>query len=558
MLWLWYLTLFAALCAFLHRRSHPHSMPYVMATLALIQVGFLILVLFLSSPFTLIFPPPPDGRDLNPLLQDPGLAFHPPTLYMGYVGFSVPFAFAIAALLTGRTGNEWVVATRRWTLVAWIALTTGILWGGYWAYYELGWGGYWGWDPVENASLMPWLTGTAFLHSVMAQERRDLFKAWNVFLVIATFALSLLGTFLVRSGVLTSVHAFASDPDRGLVILLFLGVVLVGSFGLFLARIDRLRSVARVEALLSRESTLLYNNLFLVVATLTVLAGTLYPLVIEVFSGSRVTVAAPYFNKVFPPLFLAVILLMAAGPVVPWRRCTGRRIRRHFLVPLAITGGGLLITLLLGVRHPYALAALAIIYMALVTTLGDMARAAATRARAARTNWLTGFWQLVRQNRRRHGGLLVHLGVVVIALGLLGSGVFQDARTIVLEPSDRFELGNFSLAYRGVRDIEGPNYVGREARFALSRDGRPVAELRPQRRMYPRGQMTTTEAAIRSSLTEDIYLVMGEELEDGRLSVQAYLNPLVSWIWIGWGIMGVGAFLALSQGRLWRRRVATP
>ena len=306
-LWLWYLTLFSALAVTLHWRTHPLSISNVIGVLATLQSAFLGFVLFLSSPFTQIHPPLAEGRDLNPLLQDPGLVFHPPTLYLGYVGFAIPFAFAIAALIRGQSGREWVVTTRRWTLFSWLALTSGILLGGYWAYYELGWGGYWAWDPVENASLMPWLAATAFLHSAMAQEQRNLFQSWNIFLIISAFVLSLLGTFLVRSGVLSSVHAFASDPSRGVYILLFLSLVSLASYGLLILRAPRLAGPGVIGSLLSREMTLLLNNLLFVVAAITILIGTLYPLAVEIVTGDRVSVAAPYFNTVMPPIILAVV-----------------------------------------------------------------------------------------------------------------------------------------------------------------------------------------------------------------------------------------------------------
>ncbi|MGB3864724.1 MAG: heme lyase CcmF/NrfE family subunit, partial [Xanthobacteraceae bacterium] len=333
LLWLWYLCMFSMIAVIVHWRDHPLSMPWIIATLAAVQAGFIGFIIFLSSPFREILPAPPDGRDLNPLLQDPGLAFHPPLLYMGYVAFAVPFAFAVASLIRGHAGPEWVRAVRRWTLFAWTALTSGIMLGGYWAYYELGWGGYWAWDPVENASLLPWLTGTAFLHSIMAQDRRGLFRSWNVFLIVTTFALSLLGTFLVRSGVLTSVHSFAVDPGRGTYMLVFLAVVMVIGYGLVILRAERLAGTGDIESVWSREAMLLVNNLFLVSAAAVVLLGTLYPLIVEAVSGDRVTVGAPYFNKATVPMMVAVVFLMGIGPMVPWRRIAARRLRDMLRLP---------------------------------------------------------------------------------------------------------------------------------------------------------------------------------------------------------------------------------
>lgn len=421
LLWLWFLTLYSALVVLIHWKTHPRSMPYVMATLAAVQVGFQVLILFLSSPFTELIPAPAEGRELNPLLQDPGLIIHPPMLYLGYVGFVVPFAFAVAALIRGNAGAEWVVATRRWTLFAWLALTSGIMLGGYWAYYELGWGGYWAWDPVENASLMPWLTGTALLHSIMAQENRNLFRSWNAFLAITTFALSLLGTFLVRSGVLTSVHAFAVDPTRGTYLLAFLGIVTLGGFGLLIYRADTLRSNARLDGSLSRESTLLFNNLFLVVAAATVFLGTLYPLVVEVMADERITVAAPYFNKTVLPIMVAVVWLMAIGPVVPWRKSNLTRLRKLMAGPLCAALVCLLIGWFFGVRALLPLLALAGIGCVLASIALDTWRSTKARIDISGKTWFAGLIATALWNRRRYGGFIVHLGVTIVVFGILAS-----------------------------------------------------------------------------------------------------------------------------------------
>ncbi len=549
MLWLWFLTGYSALAAFLHRYSHPLSMPYVVVTLGLIQIGFLTFILFLSSPFTRIFPAAAVGRELNPLLQDPGLIFHPPMLYLGYVGFSVPFAFAIAALIRGQAGNEWAVATRRWTLFAWAALTSGILLGGYWAYYELGWGGYWAWDPVENASLMPWLTGTAFLHSIMALERRGLFQSWNVFLIVTTFCLSLLGTFLVRSGVLTSVHAFAVDPERGVYILIFLAAVMLTSFGLLVFRGDRLRTPNRVNTLLSRESAILFNNIFLLTAAGTVFLGTLYPLAAEVVSGDRLTIAAPYFNLVVLPMMIAIIALMAFGPVVPWRKASARFLRRSFSVPALFALGAVGLAAVAGVADLVGLVAVATVGLAFAATLTDAWRAVHTRARTSKTSLASSFGHLLVLNRRRYGGLVVHLGVLVVAIGMIASGTLGQVSTVLMAPGDRFESGRYTVTFSGMESVDGPNYLARQATLAISENGHPVDVLRPQRRSYPRGDMITTEAGIRTTLFEDLYLVLGQEQGDGSAIIRVYNTPLVVWIWIGWLVILVGALLAISQGR---------
>ncbi len=550
MLWLWYLTIFSALATYLHHKTHPLSMPYIIATLSAIQVAFLSFILFLSSPFTEVTPPLAEGRDLNPLLQDPGLIFHPPLLYMGYVGFSVPFAFAIAGLARGRLGTEWVVATRKWMLFSWIALTSGIMLGGYWSYYELGWGGYWAWDPVENASFMPWLTATALIHSVMAQERRQLFGGWNVFLIIATFSLSLMGTFLVRSGILTSVHAFAVDPGRGAFILAFLALVLLVSFGLFIWRSDLLKNEAGIVSLFSRESALLYNNLMFLVALFTVFLGTMLPLIAEFFTDERVTVGPPYFNLVMAPIMLLVLLLMAVGAVIPWRRASSKLIRKSFALAGACAIASMVILWAFGIHQFLALTASAIVMFAIVATLSDVIRAASIRTHAMDTHFFAGLWDLLSSNPRRYGGLIVHLGVLLICIGLIGSGIFKEAQTLVLAPGERFTVGEYTVEFAGINNSEGPNYAARQASLTLFRNDKKVTNLTTEKRSYPRGNMVTTEAAIYTTLLEDVYFVLGGETTDGKVSIRAYRNPLVSWIWIGWLVICIGTAVAFARSRL--------
>lgn len=556
LLWVWFLTLYSALAVVWHWGTHPRSMPYVIATLGGVQLGFLALIVFLSSPFVELHPPPMEGRELNPLLQDPGLIIHPPLLYLGYVGFVVPFAFAIAALARGSAGAEWVIAIRRWTLFAWLALTSGIMVGGYWAYYELGWGGYWAWDPVENASLLPWLTGTALLHSVMAQEKRNLFRGWNTSLAISTFSLSLLGTFLVRSGVLTSVHSFAVDPWRGMYLLVFLAVVTLGGFGLLIARVDTLRTAARLDGTLSREAALLFNNLFLIVTAATVFVGTLYPLAVEVFTGIRLTVAAPYFNKVVLPIMVALVMLMSIGPVIPWRRASAKEIRRFLTVPglcAAILVG---IAAALGVRGLVPLAAVAGMGLVIANIAVDVAGAVANRSAVSGKSYAASLIWLALWNRRRYGGLVVHIGVVIVAFGILASGLFLETKTVALSPNDRFEINGHTLVFKGLSTVEGPNWTARQADVEVFRDGASLGFLSPQRRNYPRGDMVTTESAIRTTLAGDLYVVIGEELGDGRASIRAYSIPLVAWIWCGWLVITLGSLFALSQGRQRTRPVA--
>jgi cytochrome c-type biogenesis protein CcmF len=549
LLWAWILTVYCATACFIHRRDNARLLSYATATFGAIQAAFLILILVLSSPFRQIFPAPADGRELNPLLQDPGLIIHPPLLYLGYVGSIVPFAFAVAVLIEGRAGPEWISAMRRWVLFAWCALTSGIMVGGYWAYYELGWGGYWGWDPVENASLLPWLTGTALLHSMLAQERRNLFRGWNMFLALATFCLSLLGTFLVRSGVLTSVHAFASDPARGLFILIFLAVVLLGSFGLLTARAHVLRAEARLDGSLSREATLLFNNVFLLTAAGTVFLGTMYPLAAEVLTGSRLTIAAPYFNAVVTPIMIGVVFLMAIGPVVPWRTATAARVMRLFRTPALVAALTTAAALAFAIDRVIALAAVAAVSFTASSIVMDVLRSARVRADALGVSLIRGLANLLVWNRRRYGGLIVHLGILVIALGIMASGLFQTTATVSVSPGDRFAVGPYVLTYRSVSNVRGENWTGIEGDLLVSRDGNEVGDLKPQRRTYPSGDMTTTEAAIRTTLTGDLYAVIAEQPEGGKALIRAYFIPLVKWIWAGWAVILLGTAIALTDGR---------
>jgi cytochrome c-type biogenesis protein CcmF len=379
---------------------------------------------------------PENGRDLNPLLQDPGLAFHPPVLYLGYVGFAIPFAFAIASLIRGQVGLEWVTAVRRWTLFAWTALTSGIIFGGYWAYYELGWGGYWAWDPVENASLMPWLVGTALLHSMMVQEKRRMFRTWNVFLVVSTFLLTLLGTFLVRSGVLTSVHAFAVDPGRGAYMLGFLAVTMVVGYGLVIWRAEMLESKDGLESVVSRETAILANSVLLLVVAATVMIGTLFPLVVEVFTGQKLSVGAPYFNKVIVPIMLVLLFLLSFGPSIPWRGMTWRRLGRQFRLPTGVTVLAVVACLGLGVYSPLTVVAIAGVAFAATATLRDMGIGIAARHRSAGGSWLSAAGTVMGRSRRRFGGLIVHLGIVLIAVGMIGSGLFQKQATVEMRRGD--------------------------------------------------------------------------------------------------------------------------
>jgi cytochrome c-type biogenesis protein CcmF len=556
-LWVWVLTLYTMVVAFHGRKRYPERLPVILAVQGWLAVGFFGLILFLSNPFERLFPVPMDGRDLNPLLQDPGMAFHPPTLYFGYVGFSVPFAFAMAALITRWKSELWIGLTRRWALIAWGFLTMGIVMGGWWAYYELGWGGYWGWDPVENASFMPWLMGTALIHSITVQERRRMLHTWNIFLIITTFSLSLLGTFLVRSGVLSSVHAFAVDPGRGAYILGFMTTVLAISFGIFLARGRYQEAEEAVTTPLSRESLFVWNNVLFTVGAASVLLGTLYPLALEALSGAKITVGAPYFNTVMVPVFLVIMLLMAIAPLVPWRKANPARLRSRLLIPVAL-GLVALVVMLAAVRplHWTAVIGVSLVAFVIGTLITDLARAVRQRREQhPELGLVLATVRTVLGNRRHYGGMLVHFGIAVIAIGLVGSGLFRLEKSVVMTPGEVVEIGGERLRFEGIVEVQGPNYVARQGRLTLLDSGRV---LTPERRSYPVQQMPTTEAAIDSTPLRDIYAVVGDPSgspSEPSWAIHVYYNPLVMFIWLG-GATCIGG-LGLTLSFRVRRRVAT-
>lgn len=557
-LWVWVLTFYTVLVAWHGRKRYADRLPVILAAQGWVIAGFFGLILFLSNPFLRVLPAPPEGRDLNPLLQDPGMAVHPPMLYLGYVGFSVPFAFAMAALITRWPAEQWIVHIRRWTLIAWGFLTLGIVLGAHWAYYELGWGGYWAWDPVENASFMPWLVGTALVHSITVQERRRMLHTWNIFLVISAFSLSLLGTFLVRSGVLSSVHAFAVDPGRGAYILAFMTAVLVISFGIFLVRGRYQEVEERITSTLSRESLFVWNNVAFVVAAGCVLLGTLYPLALEALTGAKITVGPPYFNTVMIPLFLVIALLMGLTPLVPWRKANAPKLRRRLVIP-ALLGLGVAAALEIAYwpLHWTGPAGAGLVAFVLAAVAIDLLRAIRQRRiQWPREGWWRAGFNTLRGNRRHYGGMLVHVGVAVVGVGLIGSGLFRADESLLMRPGDTATLASEHLRFEDVRMVQGPNYKALQARFLLN--GRTL--LTPERRRYPEQEAPTTEASIHSTPLRDVYVVLGDPLPDGRFPVHLYVNPLVVYIWTGGLIMLLGLFTTLSftVRRAARARASAP
>jgi cytochrome c-type biogenesis protein CcmF len=536
---LWALTLSAWTAAVgLFSRSVPEAMvARALGVMGMVSIGFLLFMLLTSNPFDRLIPSPEQGRDLNPLLQDPGLAIHPPMLYMGYVGFAVPFAFAIGAMLGGRLDAAWARWSRPWTNVAWVFLTLGIALGSWWAYYELGWGGWWFWDPVENASFMPWLVGTALMHSLAVTEKRGAFKAWTVLLAIFAFSLSLLGTFLVRSGVLTSVHAFASDPTRGVFILLFLCAVIGGSLLLYAWRAAQIRSLVRFE-LLSRETGLLLNNVVLVVAAASVLLGTLYPLVIDALGLGKLSVGPPYFNAVFLPLMSPLLALVGIGAYLRWKEDRFERLRSVLTFPLiaAVVLGGLFPLLM--ERYDWLAAVGMILAFWVVLSQIPALRERLSGGRSI-ASVPAGFW----------GMTLGHIGLAVTVVGITLTSLYSVEKDVRLAPGDTYTLGHYSFAFEGVSQYRGPNYVASQGTVVASKDGRVVATLKPSKRVYTTQGMPMTEAGIDAGLLRDLFVALGDELDGGAWAVRLYHKPFVRWIWLGALIMGLAGILAASDRR---------
>ncbi|MDR3416794.1 MAG: heme lyase CcmF/NrfE family subunit [Nevskia sp.] len=549
LLWVLILSAWSLAVSVFNRRLPLEMSALVLSVLGMISTGFYLFILLTSNPFTRLVPAPAEGRDLNPILQDPGLAVHPPMLYMGYVGFSVAFSFAIAALIGGRLDAAWARWTRPWTTTAWMFLTMGITLGSWWAYKELGWGGWWFWDPVENASFMPWLAGTALIHSLAVTEKRGLLKSWTVLLAIIAFSLSLLGTFLVRSGVLVSVHAFASDPSRGMFILGFMVVVVGGALSLYAWRAPRLSSDGELR-LFSREGLLLFNNVFLAAAAAAVLFGTLYPLVLDATGLGKVSVGPPYFNPVFLPLVTPLIFLVGLAAAVPWKRGdwkeTVRRLRWPALAAL-VFGGALPFTLY-GRSTPLASAGALLGLWAMFAAVQDVWR----RVRA-KPDLGSG---LAAVPRAAWGMTLAHVGLGVWALGVSGVVSFGDEHDVRLARGTTTELGGYTFRFDGAGESQGPNYTAQEGTVTVTHGDRPVAVLHPQKRLYPSQGTVMTQSSIDIGLLRDLYVSLGDSFDDGSWSLRVYYKPLVRMIWLGGVLMFFGGMLAVSDRRYRLARAA--
>ncbi len=542
--WVFILAACNAVVQLQNRDKNRDQMPWVTATMLVVGAFFLSLLVFVTDPFERLPFTPREGSDLNPLLQNYWMTIHPPSLYLGYVSTTVPFAFAIAALVTGKLGDAWIRSTRRWALFSWFFLSLGNLFGAAWAYVVLGWGGYWAWDPVENAAFMPWLTITAYLHSVMIQEKKDMLKVWNMALVILTFALTIFGTFLTRSGVISSVHSF-TQSGLGPFFMIFLLAVLTISIGLLIWRLPLLKSRNELESVFSREAAFLLNNLILVGIAFTVFWGTVFPVISEWVRGVKITVGPPFFNRVNAPLGIALIFLMGVGPVIAWRKATLRSLWRSFATPV---GTGIVVgavSFVLGARNFYAVVAFSVAAFALATVWIEFWRGMRVRqAMLGEPPW-TALSHLIGKNRRRYGGYIVHVGVVMIFVGIVASSVFKLELQRSMQIGDSVTLGGYTVRYEGIEVEDDPHVERTFARVSVwegeGPDAKRIGEVYPEKRFYKKPKQPTTEVSIWSTLGEDLYVVLGSYDPESRLAVfQVFVNPMIAWMWIGGVVLAIG------------------
>jgi cytochrome c-type biogenesis protein CcmF len=555
--WTWLLSVFTAIVAVQNRRRNPDIAPYALAVLAGLAIFFLFMLNFVTRPFDMLAAVPGDGQDLNPLLQNYWMAIHPPSLYTGYVSASVPFAFGAAALITGRFDDTWIRSTRRWAIFSWFFLTLGNLFGARWAYEVLGWGGYWAWDPVENAAFMPWLVMTAYLHSVMIQERKDMLKVWNLTLIGMAFGLTLFGTFITRSGVISSVHSF-TQSGLGPFFLTFLIIVAIGYTGLLLARVRQLRSPAEFESYLSREAAFLFNNLVLVGIAFAVFWGTLFPVLSEAVRGVKITVGPPFFDKVNAPLALALFFLMGIGPLIAWRRSSLNSLAKTFATPLffgLVTG---LSALMAGMREWYALVAFSLAAFVFGTVVVEFRRGVSARRHIVAEPPARALVNLIGKNNRRYGGYIVHVGVILAFVGIVGSSFFKTEVKQSVKQGGSFQIGPYELIFVGLKNSETPHVESARAEVEVLRNGKPVAVMSPAKLFYKRLRQPATSVAIRSTPAHDLYLVLaGIDDNSGLVTFQVFLTPLVFWLWAGGFIMAFGTAIAMWPNMRERAAIAS-
>lgn len=550
--WTWLLTIFAAVVLHHNKARNPELLPVTMAVIEVTTLFFLYLATFKTNPFARTPFVPQDGTGLNPLLQNPGMVFHPPSLYIGFVAFTVPFAFAIAALVNKSLDERWLRSVRRWTLFAWLFLTIGNILGMQWAYVELGWGGYWAWDPVENASFLPWLTGTAFLHSVIVQERKGMLKTWNMVLATLTFALTIFGTFVTRSGVISSVHAFGVS-NLGPSFLAFLALIIVGSFALIISRRQLLAGKGEIGSWSSKESGFLLNNILFVALTIAVLIGTIWPTITEALQNQKITVGPDWFNRMATPIGLAIFALTGLCALLAWNRTSRGLLRKNLRWPALATLVVLVILLIMGLRGALPLLALAVAVFSLSATVLEFIRGARVRSQTDQIGFARALISLAQKNKRRYGGYIVHLGVLMLFLGIIGSSAYSVEKEATLQRGESLEIGRYRLIYQGIRSEQKPDRQIDAAQFDLFINGKPAGRLEAEKHLHPNFQ-PATEVAIRSNLREDLYVILASY--DGRsqvATVSVLINPLMIWMWIGGIVMSLGTLLAVSPQN-WRAR----
>jgi len=543
--WTFILTIFSTIVHWQNRDKNRELMPYVTTTLMVITLFFLGLLCFITPPFERLAFTPQEGSDLNPLLQNYWMTIHPPTLYLGYVSAAVPFAFAIAALATGKLGDVWIRTTRRWALTSWFFLSCGNLLGGRWAYEVLGWGGYWAWDPVENAAIMPWFTASAYLHSVMIQEKKNMLKVWNMVLIILTFSLTIFGTFLTRSGIISSVHSF-TQSGLGPYFMTFLVLVLIVSLGLLFYRLPDLKSDNELDSLLSREAAFLLNNWVFVGLAFATFWGTIFPVLSEWVRGVKITVGPPFFNKVNGPLGVLLLLLTGIGPVIAWRRASLKSLRRNFTIPLlsGVTAGVLFFVL--GYHNYYAVVIFSLAGFVLGTIFSEFYRGTRARQAMLRESSPQALGRLVSKNPRRYGGYIVHAGIVLMFIGVAGSSFFKIEKQVSVKPGESFEVGRYTLQYGGIKNSDSPHVSIQAAEVQVLVGGQLIDTMHPEKRLYKKQNQPTTDVAIRPTLLEDLYVVLGSYDEpSGLVTFQVFVNPLLSWLWIGGFVLVLGTCVTM-------------
>ncbi len=551
LLWCLVLSIYTAIVVLQSRNKDRQLMPYVLATLATVSIFFIGIITFVESPFEKLPFMPLEGRGLNPILQNAYMAIHPLTLYFGYVGVTVPFAFGMGALLSGKLGDEWIRYSRKWALFAWTFLSIGLLLGARWAYLELGWGGYWAWDPVENAAFMPWLAATAFIHSVMIQEKKGMLKKWNMSLIIITFFLSIFGTFITRSGIISSVHSFAQS-DIGPLFLGFIAFILLFSFGMFLYRMNDLETENSFDSILSRESAFIFNNLLFLGAAFAVFLGTIFPILSEAVTGNKILVGPPYFNRVNVPIALVLIFLMGVGPLISWRKASFKNLVKNFLYPILLAILTLVALLAFGMKDVVALISFSLCAFVTGTVFTEFFRG--TRVRVKRgENFLLAFTRLVSRNKRRYGGYIVHIGIVLIVIGVTASSVFVTEKQATLARGESIELRNYNLRFDGLKQYTTDAKNATIANLTLFEGGKQIDTIAPEKNIYKyegnREINQETEVALRSTYKDDLYIILSSFNEDGSATIRVMINPLVNWIWAGGLVLVLGAILTMWPSR---------